>query len=116
MFFIIEHELIKIKISVPIKKFLKNEPFKNSILKVLKPHVYALTYDVINLKYENPTITVDPHIEYRSNASPPFYISLNFHEKIFHNCLMDSSASHNVMTKVVMEYLGLDITKPYQDL
>jgi hypothetical protein len=29
---------------------------------------------------------------------------------------MDSSASHNVMTKVVMEELGLDITKPYHDL
>jgi hypothetical protein len=28
---------------------------------------------------------------------------------------MDSSASHNVMPKVVMEELGLEITKPYQD-
>ena len=29
---------------------------------------------------------------------------------------MDSRASHNVMTKVVMDELGLEITKPYQDL
>jgi hypothetical protein len=29
---------------------------------------------------------------------------------------MDSIASHNVMPKVVMEELGLEITKPYQDL
>jgi hypothetical protein len=29
---------------------------------------------------------------------------------------MDSRASHNVMPKVVMDELGLDITKPYQDL
>jgi hypothetical protein len=29
---------------------------------------------------------------------------------------MDSGASHNVMPKVVMEELGLDITKPYQDM
>jgi hypothetical protein len=29
---------------------------------------------------------------------------------------MDSGASHNVMTKVVMEELGLEITNPYQDL
>jgi hypothetical protein len=57
-----------------------------------------------------------PHIEYGSNASPPFYISFNFHDKILHNYLMDSGASHNVMPKVVMEELGLDITKPYQDL
>jgi hypothetical protein len=29
---------------------------------------------------------------------------------------MDSRASHNVMPKVFMEEIGLDITKPYQDL
>jgi hypothetical protein len=59
---------------------------------------------------------VGPHIEFGYDASPPFYISLNVHDKILHNCLMDSCASHNVMPKVVMEELGLDITKPYQDL
>jgi hypothetical protein len=56
---------------------------------------------------------VGPHIEDGSDASLPFYISLNFHDKIIHNCLMDSGASHNVMPKVVMEELGLEITKPY---
>jgi hypothetical protein len=50
------------------------------------------------------------------DASPPLYISLNVHDKILHNCLMDSGASHNVMPKVVMEELGLDITRPYHDL
>jgi ribonuclease HI len=47
---------------------------------------------------------------------PPFYISLNVHDKILHNCLMDSGASHNVMPKVVMEELGLKIAKPYKEL
>jgi len=41
---------------------------------------------------------------------------MNIHEKILHNCLMDSGASHNVMPKVVMDELGLDITKLYLDL
>jgi hypothetical protein len=59
---------------------------------------------------------VVPHIEDGSDASPPFYISLNVHDKILHNCLMDSGSSCNVMPKVVMEELGLEITKPYQDL
>jgi hypothetical protein len=53
------------------------------------------------------------HIEDGSDASPTFYISLNFHDKILHNGLMDSGASHNVIPKVVMEELGLEITKPY---
>jgi hypothetical protein len=29
---------------------------------------------------------------------------------------MDSGASHNVMPKVLMEEIGLDITNPYQDV
>jgi hypothetical protein len=35
--FILEHELRKIKIPIPLMKFLKNEPFKKSIMKVLQP-------------------------------------------------------------------------------
>jgi hypothetical protein len=85
-------------------------------MKVLKPPASAISSDVINLQDENPAITVGPHIEDGSDASPPFYISLNVHEKIMHNFLMDSGASHNVMPKVFMDELGLEITKPYQDL
>lgn len=116
MSFNIEHELSKIKIHVPLTELMKNEPFKTSIMKVLQPPAYVGSSDVINLQDENPTITVGPHIEDGSDASPPFYISLNVHDKILHNCLMDYGASHNVMLKVVMDELGLEITKPYQDL
>ena len=35
---------------------------------------------------------------------------------MIHNCLLDLGASHNLMPKVVMEALGLSITKPYHDL
>ena len=50
------------------------------------------------------------------NSSPSFYVSLTIHDKTLHNCLLDTGASHNLMPKVVMEELGLDITKPYHDL
>jgi hypothetical protein len=53
---------------------------------------------------------IGPHIKEKSDSSPPFYISLNVHDKILHNCLMDSGASHDVIPKVVMDELGLDIT------
>jgi hypothetical protein len=59
---------------------------------------------------------VGPHIEDGFDSSPPLYISLNVHDNILPNCLMDLGASHNVMPKVFMEELGLEITKPYQDL
>jgi ribonuclease HI len=85
-------------------------------MKVLQPPIYIVTSDAISMYDENPAITLGPHIEDGSDASPPFYISLNFHDKLLHNCLMDSGASHTIMPKVVMEELGLEITKPYQHL
>ena len=47
---------------------------------------------------------------------PPVYINLNIHDKILHNVMLDSRASHNLMPKFVMEKLNLDITRPYKDL
>lgn len=47
---------------------------------------------------------------------PPFYVSLNIHDKILHNSMFDFGASHNLMPKSVMEKLDLDIIRPYKDL
>jgi hypothetical protein len=33
-----------------------------------------------------------------------------------HNAMLDYGASHNLMPKVVMDQLGLEITRPYKDL
>jgi hypothetical protein len=35
---------------------------------------------------------------------------------LLHNSMLDSGASHNLMPKIMMEKLGLQITIPYQDL
>jgi hypothetical protein len=115
-YFSLEHELSKIKILVRLSELLKNDPFKQSIMKVLQPPTSVVTSDVISLQDENLAIIVGPRIEDGSDSSPPFYISLNVHENILHNCLMESGALHNVMPKVVVEELGLEINKPYQDL
>jgi hypothetical protein len=114
--FSLENEVNKIKIPIPMGELMKTDSFRKSVLKALQPPSHVTFSYTINLEDENPAITIGPHIEDRSDASPPFYISLNIHEKILHNFLMDSGASHNVMPKVVMDELGLDITKPYLDL
>jgi hypothetical protein len=53
-------------------------------------------------------------VEDRDDSSPPFYTSLNIHDKVLHNCLMDSGASHNLMPKIVMEVLALEVTPGLQ--
>ena len=59
-----------------------------------------------------------PKVEgkYQEGVVPPFYVSLNINDKILHNAMLDFGASHNLIPKVVMERLGLEITKPYKDL
>ena len=52
----------------------------------------------------------------KSEDVPPFYISLTIHDMFLHNAMFDSGASHNLMPKIIMECLGLDITRPYKDL
>jgi len=47
---------------------------------------------------------------------PPFYVSFNVHDLILHNAMLDSGASHNLMQKVIMDKLGLDIIRPYKDI
>jgi hypothetical protein len=61
-------------------------------------------------------VILGPLIEDRDDSSPPFYTSLNIHDKVIHNCLMDSRASHNLMPKSFMDELGLEVRKTYHDL
>ena len=52
----------------------------------------------------------------KDDSVPPLYVSLDIHKQVLHNCLLDFWASHNLMLKIVMEKLGLEITRPYHDL
>jgi ribonuclease HI len=105
----------KVKIPMPLTELIKNDIFKSIIVKSLDPKTSS-SVDFLNLQDEKPSITIGPVIEDRDDSCPPFYISLNVHDKILHNCLLDSGASHNLMPKAVMEELGLEVTKPYHDL
>ncbi len=83
---------------------------------MLKIDLDSSVMDTINLKEEIPTIMFGPHVDGNNSVVAPFCVSLNVHDKIFHNFLLESGASHNLMPLVVMDKLGLDITKPFHDL
>ena len=86
-------------------------PFLNS----LQPKVHIDT-EFVNLQDDKPVVTLGLVIEDLKDSFLPFYICLNIHDKILHNYLLDSGASHNLMPKAVMDEIGLNITKPYHDL
>jgi ribonuclease HI len=101
---------------VPLTELIKHEEFKKCFSEILQSEASCLPTDSINLQDENPAVVLGPMVEDRDDSSPPFYTSLNIHDKVLHNCLMDSGASHNIMPKTVMEELGLEVTRAYHDL
>lgn len=38
------------------------------------------------------------------------------HDSLLHNCMFDSTASHNLMSLSMMKQLNLQVTKSYRDL
>lgn len=73
--------------------------------------------DTVNLQDDKPTIMFGPRVESSQEYDvPPFYISLRIHNLFRHNAMLDSGASHNLMPKMIMDNLGLDITRPYKYL
>jgi ribonuclease HI len=111
-----EHEIQKIRIPVPLSELIKHGEFKKCFSELLQSEASCLPTDSINLQDEKPAVVLGPMVEDRDDSSPPFYTSLNIHDKVLHNCLMDSGASHNLMPKIVMEELGLEVTRAYHDL
>jgi len=74
--------------------------------------------DAVNVLDDQPELIFGPEVNGKivDGGIPPFYVSLNIHDKVLHNAMFDSGASHNLMAKFVMEILDLDITRPYKDL
>ena len=66
---------------------------------------------------DNPSIVLGSKIDNMDDEEVPyFFMSLDVHDKVLHNAMLDSGASHNLMPKGVVESLGLEITRPYKDL
>jgi hypothetical protein len=115
-FFNFEHEIQNIRIPVPLLELFNNEDFKRSLSKLLQSDPSCHSIDSVNLQDEKPAVILGPMVQDRDDSSHPFYTSLNIHDKLLHNFLMDSGASHNLMPKIFMEEIGLEITKTYHDL
>ena len=109
--FSFEGEISKIKINIPLTELVTQDVYRSQVLKALN---IGNDTNILNLTDEKPELLFGPKVEgkYQEGDVPPFYVSLNIHEKILHNAMLDSGASHNLMPKVVMERLGLENTKP----
>ena len=104
------------KISVPFNELLRNNEYRDTITKMVRGQG-ELQSDILELTDDNPTISFGSKVESIDNEEvPPFYLSLNVHDMVVHNAMLDSGASHNLIPKGVVESLGLEVTRPYKDL
>jgi hypothetical protein len=110
-----EREMAKIKIYVWFNEVIKNGEYRNEIIKMINMEE---SLNTLNIQYDHPAILFGPRVEESGNVDdvPPFCVSLKIHDMNLHNAMLDSGASHNLMPKVVMDELGLDITRPYKDI
>ena len=79
---------------------------------------YEETSNTLNIQDDCPKVMFCPWAKtsVKYDDVPPFYISLIIHDMFLHNVVFDSNASHNLIPKIVMDRLGLDITRPYKYL
>ena len=115
--FSFESKVAKIKLSLPFNELCRNPEYKNQLLKMLKSGDKSGFSNTISLQDDSSTILFGPRMEPNDEDQvPPFYVTLKIHEHNFHNSMIDSGASHNLMPKEIMDALGLDITRQYKDL
>jgi hypothetical protein len=126
--FSLEGELAKVKIPIPLSELMNKDAYRSQVIKALtiEPDIGTKSLivgstnhsDTVNLTDDQPELLFGLEVDGRDDNGyvAPFYISLNIHDLILHNAMLDSGASHNLMPKAVMEKLGLEITRPYKDL
>ena len=101
----------KIKIHVPLVQLAKNPINRWHISKKINEKT-IVHHDTLNIHDGHPTVMFGLHIEENRDTIAPFYVSLNVQERLLHNHMLDSWASHNLLPKVTMEKLGIEITRP----
>lgn len=110
-----ETKVGKLKIAIPLSELAKHEACRTQINRSLK---ITRIEDSVNLFDDQPELIFGLVMNGKTleGGIPPFYVSLNIHDKILHNAMFDSWEYHNLIPKSVMEKLDLDITRPYKGL
>ena len=66
-YFIFEHEIQNIRISIPLSEMVKYEEFRRSLSKLLLPEPSNHPTDSINLQDENLAVILGPMVEDRDD-------------------------------------------------
>jgi hypothetical protein len=102
-------DLSKSRITFPFTKVVKIPQQRHNILMLLDD-----PYESVEAVITSPKQSQSPTIAKVRGKIPPFYISIENHDVALHNCLVDTSATNNIMPLAVMEVSSMICTKYYE--
>jgi ribonuclease HI len=97
---------------------LKISSQKEKLLQAINlPSNKVVPKDQENFKehHEDPPVVLTIR-DRTKKENHPFFVSLEINDQWLHNCMYDLGASSNIITKGIMQRLGLEITRPYQNV
>jgi hypothetical protein len=102
-------DLTKLRITFPFMEVVKIPQQRENILNILDEPSNIIEVVVTNSRKQQNSSSVKPR-----GKVPPFYITIENHDVVLHNCLVDSGATNNIIPLSVMEALGMGCTKYYE--
>jgi ribonuclease HI len=103
------------KILVPVSEIMKIPSQREKLLKAMNEPAKSIIQKQPAVTYQDAPVILQ-NWDRTNEKNLPFYLSLLVSDKVLHNCMLDSGASSNVMTKKVMEQLNLRISRPYHNI
>jgi hypothetical protein len=103
------------KMLVPVSELMKILSQRERLLKAIEDPPQSFVDKQPTMDYQDALIILQNWDRGNEN-NLLFYLSLLVNDKVLHNCMLDSGASSNVMTKKVMEPLNLRISRPYHNI
>jgi hypothetical protein len=103
------NDLTKLRITLSFMEIVKIPQQRKKILKILDEPSNRIEVVVTNSKQQKNYSSIKPRGKFSS-----FNITIENHDVVLHNCLVDSGETNNIMLRPVMETLGMGCTKYYE--
>ena len=103
------------KMLVPVAEIMKISSQREKLLKAIEDPPQNNIDRPPAIAYQDAPVILQ-NWDRGNEKSQPFFLSLLMNDYLLHDCMLNSRASSNVMTKKVMEQLNLRISRPYHNI
>jgi ribonuclease HI len=107
--------LNSVKMLEKISNLIKIPSQKEKLIKSIDEPPVSLVEKKVASAYQDALVILQ-NWDRKNEKNFPFYHSLLVNDKVLHNCMLDSGATSNVITKKLMEQLKLRISRPNHNI